>query len=169
VKFYKDEQGLLYIDLEQLGCDAATMLLQCKELSPRTGENQRIVTAFVQTLRVNYKGYTKREGLRAKEAQHMQALIGNPSKVDYKGLVRSKMITNCPILITTADITNKEEIFGPDLASMWGKQSIAPLYHWWQIMWQNLAQWWRGQNSDVGCQSFLCDGTRFLMTLSRNI
>jgi hypothetical protein len=57
-------------------------------------ENQRIETAFVQTLRANYKGYTKKEVLKAKEAQCAQALIGNPSKGVYKGLVSSKMIAN---------------------------------------------------------------------------
>ncbi len=72
----------------------------------------------MQTVVENYKGCTQREVLRTKEAQRAQALIGNSSKKDYKGLVISKMIANCPI--TTADITNAREIFGPDLASMRG-------------------------------------------------
>ncbi len=56
-------------------------------------------TAFVQTVQGNYKGYTKREVLRAKEARCGQALLGNPSEKDYQGMVSSNMIANCPIHI----------------------------------------------------------------------
>jgi hypothetical protein len=65
VKFYKDKQGLPYIDLEVL-TKAALMLLQ----SAQPEETTRIETAttLVQTVQENYKGYTKREVLKAKEA-----------------------------------------------------------------------------------------------------
>jgi hypothetical protein len=65
VKFYKDKQGLPYIDLEAL-TKAAVMLLQ----STQPEETTRIETAttLVQTVRENYEGYTKREVLKAKEA-----------------------------------------------------------------------------------------------------
>ena len=39
--------------------------------------------SMVQTVRGNYEGYTKREVLKAKEARHTQAMMGNPSEADY--------------------------------------------------------------------------------------
>ena len=65
-------------------------------------------------MRENYEGYTKREVLRAKELCHAQAMIENLSKGDFKGMVSSNMIKNC--LITSSDIANAKEIFGPALA-----------------------------------------------------
>ena len=112
VHFHKDKQGLPYIDLEQLGCMAAIMLMQ--NASQQLTEPEGV--ALVQTVRENYEGYTKREVLRAKEAHCAQAMIGNPSKGDFKGMVSSNMIKNC--LITPSDIANAKKIFGPALASM---------------------------------------------------
>ncbi len=67
------------------------------------------------------KGITK--GTRSKrclkEACPGQALIRNPSKKDYEGMVRSNMIANCPV--STSDVSNARAIFGPDLASVHGK------------------------------------------------
>jgi hypothetical protein len=54
------------------------------------------VIALVQTVRGNYERYTKREVLQAKEARHGQAMIGNPSKKDYRRLVSGNRIANCP-------------------------------------------------------------------------
>ncbi len=118
VKFYKNEQGLPYINLEA-STKAVVMLLQ----SAQPEETTRIKTAttLVQTVQKNYEGYTKREVLKAKEVHQGQAMIGNPSKGDYRGLVSSNMISNCPIAPT--DITNARAIFGPDLASVRGKNS----------------------------------------------
>ena len=80
VHFHKDDQGLPYIDLTELGHEAARMLLQMakdvkmdEDLAVKEGAN------FVQTVHGNYEGYTKREVLRAKEACRGQALVGNPS------------------------------------------------------------------------------------------
>ena len=61
VRFYKDENGLPYINLEGLEEDAATLLVQ-KGL-------EEAVSAFVQTVRQNYEGFTKKEILQAKEAR----------------------------------------------------------------------------------------------------
>ena len=67
--FTMTKQGLPYIDLEQLGCMAAIMLMQ--NASEQLAEPEGV--ALVQTVRENYKGYTKREVLRAKEARCAQA------------------------------------------------------------------------------------------------
>jgi hypothetical protein len=60
------------------------------------------------------------------------------SEGDYKGMVSSNMITNCPI--TMSDITNADAIFRPDktLPAYKEKWSVAPQLQWWQIMWRYL-------------------------------
>ncbi len=74
---------------------------------------------LVQTVHQNYKGYTKRKVLQAKEARCAMGMIGNPSKRDFTNMVRGNMISICPV--TSDDITNVCTIFGPDLASLRGK------------------------------------------------
>ena len=91
VRFYKDEQGLPYIDL--------------------TKSDENIATLLVQTVRTNYKGYTKKEVLQAKEARRGQDVIGRPSKSDYEALVSTNMIRNCPI--SQHNVSNTHTMFGP--------------------------------------------------------
>jgi hypothetical protein len=64
VKFYKDEQGLPYINLDGLEGEAAVMLL--KMAVAFESKNNYI---NVQTVQENYDGYTKCEVLKAKEAR----------------------------------------------------------------------------------------------------
>jgi hypothetical protein len=73
----------------------------------------------VQRVQGSYEGYTKKDVLKAKEACRAQAMIGNPNKKDYKGMVSVKLITNCPV--TKTNISNTRAMFGPDLASIRGK------------------------------------------------
>jgi hypothetical protein len=104
VKFYKDENGLLYINLEDSEEDAAMLLVQMG--------SEEAASACVQTVQQNYKGFTKEEVLQAKEARGAMGLIRNPSENDFKGLVSNNIITNCPV--TTTAITNARNIFGKD-------------------------------------------------------
>ena len=81
-------------------------------------------------VRGDYEGYTKREVLHAKEARRGQAILGNPSKKDYQGMVSSNMINNCPVLTTDVSNAGAGAIFGLDLASVRGKivrQTPAPV------------------------------------------
>ncbi len=57
--------------------------------------------------------------MKAKEARRAQAMMGNPSEEDYKGMVSHNLIPNCPV--TCSDIANTKAIFGPDLSSVRGK------------------------------------------------
>ena len=63
VCFHKDKQGLPYIDLDTSVYDAATIL--------------------VQTVRSNYKGFTKKYIKAAKAARKLQGMIGSPRENDY--------------------------------------------------------------------------------------
>ncbi len=119
VNFYKDEQGLPYIDLDEPGEEATIMLLQRVQGERSKAAGELIKTALVQTVQGNYEGYTEKDILKANEAHRVQGMIGNPSEKDYKGMVSGNLTTNCPI--TTTNISNAHAIFGPDLASIRGK------------------------------------------------
>jgi hypothetical protein len=92
--------------LLQMAKDAKTD----EDLAVKVGAN------FVQTVRGNYKGYTKQEVLQAKEARWGQAMLGNPSEKDYQGLVSGNLINICPFSLS--DVSNAQAIFEPDLASV---------------------------------------------------
>ena len=117
VRFHKDKQGLPYINLGESNSEAAMMLLQ-QEIQERE-ETMDSKLSYIQTVRRNYEGYTKRKVMQAKEARRAQAMAGNLSKKDYKGMVSNNLILNCPI--TSKDVSKARTIFGPDLASIRGK------------------------------------------------
>jgi hypothetical protein len=119
VRFYKDEQGLPFIDLEESNQGAAMMLLHRGVELYENNEGKEEATMLVQIVHGNYEGYTKQEVLKAKEACRGQALIGNPTEKDYRNMVSSNMIANCPF--SKSNITNARAIFGPHLASVQGK------------------------------------------------
>ena len=119
MKFHKDKQGLPYIDLDGSAQEAATMLVQLG-IGQHAAMMQTVTkdkhTMLVKTVQGNYEGFTKNE---TKQARRAQAMMGNPSEKDYKGLVSNHLISNCPV--TATDITNSQTIHGPALASVWGK------------------------------------------------
>jgi hypothetical protein len=109
VKFHKDEQGLPFIDLDGSSQDTAKMLVQLGQhvtMAQTKGNDEH--TMLVETVRGNFEGFTKNEVLRAKQARRAQAMMGNPSEKDYKGVVSNHLISNCPITVT--DITNSRAI-----------------------------------------------------------
>ncbi len=122
VVFHKDKQGLPYINLDGSSQDAAIMLMMknVESVSFCKGQDQIEATAaanaamHVQTVRGNYEVHTKKEVTRAKEARHAQAMMGNPSKKDFKGMVSNNMVPNCPI--DCHDIANQR----------WEKVKLAP-------------------------------------------
>ena len=100
IEFNPTEKGLHELDLAEVSpTDVATML--------------------VTTVAENYEGFTKREVLKAHEARRLQRMLGCPSDRDFQGMVREKLIANCPVTIT--DVQNAYQILGPDLAGLRGK------------------------------------------------
>ena len=55
-----------------------------------------IGVVHVQMVRGNYEGHTKKDVMQAKEARRTQAMIRNPSKKDFKGMVSRSMIKTAP-------------------------------------------------------------------------
>jgi hypothetical protein len=104
------------------------MLLQRGVELYKNNDWKKEATMLVQTVHGNYEGCAKQEVLKAKEACQGQGLIGNPSKKDYRSMVSSNMIANCPF--SMSNVTNARAIFGPDLTSVRGKtvrRMLAPV------------------------------------------
>jgi len=47
-------------------------------------------------------------------------MVGHPTEREFKAMVRSNMIKNCPI--TPEAVENAYNIFGPDLAGLRGRR-----------------------------------------------
>ena len=169
VHFHKDEQGLPYIDLTKSHHEATRMLMQLGEMAVSDDDKTvQVGSSFVQTVRGNYEGYTKREVLRTKEARQGQALLGNPSEKDYRGMVSSNMIKNCPI--STSDVSNARAIFGPDLASVRGKtvrRTPAPVVADYISVPRSLVE--TNRIITLAADVFFVDGTPFLTTVARRM
>jgi hypothetical protein len=98
-------------------------------------------TMFVQTVHGNYEGFTKQEVLKAQEVRKAQAMLGNPSKKDFQGLVSGDLIPNCPIART--NITKAHKNLGQIWQAYAEKQCVERLHQWWETMWQSLGSWWK--------------------------
>jgi hypothetical protein len=73
----------------------------------------------VTTVRDNFEGFTRREVQQASAARRLSHMIGYPSPRDLAGVVRAKLLDDCPV--DHRDVSNALAIFGPDLASVRGK------------------------------------------------
>eukprot|EP00804_Cyclotella_cryptica_P006894 CCRYP_007059-RA/>CCRYP_007059-RA protein AED:0.47 eAED:-0.58 QI:0/-1/0/1/-1/1/1/0/231 len=73
----------------------------------------------VQTVQQNYEGFTKEQVQQAIKARKLQAMLGSPTKADFKAMVRGKLMDDCPIDVS--DLRNAHTIFGPDLAGLRGR------------------------------------------------
>ncbi|KAL7503385.1 hypothetical protein ACHAXN_001183 [Cyclotella atomus] len=99
MELMSNEAGMPYIDMEK-----------CEE---------RVALCFVQTIRERYEGYTKQEIEAARSAREAQAMMGHPTDREFRNMVRTNMIQNCPITVEAVDHSNK--LFGPDLAGVRGR------------------------------------------------
>ncbi len=170
VRFHKDNQGLPYINLDRSDEQATAFLLQMVEQQAEEKNNDTPSgegMTLAQTVCGNNEGFMKREMLRA-QARRAQAMLGNPSKRDFQGMVSGNIIPNCPI--TWSNISSKGKIFGPDLASMRGKTvrwMLAPVVADyvavpWQLVEANKAV-------TLVADVFFMNGMAFLVTVLRRI
>jgi hypothetical protein len=83
-----NNKGMPYLDLRELEAEVAL--------------------SFIQTVRGNMEGYTKREVEEARQTRDVQAMVGHPTDREFLGMIRSGMISNCPVTPTV--VTNYVEI-----------------------------------------------------------
>jgi hypothetical protein len=169
VKFHKDKQGLPYINLVELDEEAAVLLIQMMEQQDKENKDgTKKEVMLVQTVRGSYEGFTEREVIKAQEARVAQAMLGNPSKKDFQGLVSGNLILNCPI--TRANTSNACKTFGPDLASIHGKtvqRTPAPVVADYMAIPRQLVD--ANKAVTLMADVFFVDGIALLITVSRRI
>jgi len=101
VRFKPCSRGLHYLDLSE-------------------GNNADVLCAqIVPTVRGNFEGFSKRDIMGVIKARRLQSMVGGPGLADFDGIVREKMIDDCPI--DQNDLKNAHTIFGPDLAGVRGR------------------------------------------------
>ncbi len=76
---------------------------------------------MINTVQGNCKGYMRHEIKKAQQARRLQGMIGNPTDRELVGMVREKLIANCPV--TVQDVHNANWIFCPYLANFRGKMT----------------------------------------------
>ena len=76
-------------------------------------------TALVQTVKDNLKGYSQREIAAMKKAGELYIIHGRPSSADFKWMLSSGAILNCPV--TVNDFIRWETVFGKDVGALQGK------------------------------------------------
>ena len=74
---------------------------------------------MVSTVADNKRKYTVADYTRATVARKLQIIMGRPSTKELLRLVDGKLLANCPV--TRLDIMAAEDIFGPDVGSLYGK------------------------------------------------
>ena len=75
--------------------------------------------AFVETVRANKSLFTKRQIKGAQQARRLYKCLSHPSIPDFKWVLRTNGIKDCPVTLNDAEIAQK--IWGPNIATLKGK------------------------------------------------
>ena len=82
---------------------------------------------MVSTVEGNKQGFTKRQIKGAEQARALYAKLGYPSIRDFKWVVQSNQIKDCPV--TPQDIQVAHQIWGKDIAALKGKTTRKKSIH----------------------------------------
>ncbi len=122
VEFKPSERRLHYVDMSLKGDIIQHMFVTAdmpEEEDDKEVENATKEYVMINTVQGNLEGYTRHKIEKAQQARRLQGMIGNPTERELAGMVREKLIANCPV--TMQDVHNANRIFGPDLANLRGK------------------------------------------------
>jgi hypothetical protein len=123
------DTGFPYIDLDETTMtDNGAMLLQTMPILGNIATSHFMEvpegSPFIQTVRGNYEGFTKRDIQAAKEARLLQGKLGQISNTELRQLLKEKdkvrhaLLRNCPV--TTDDLDCAKIIFGPSVDRLKG-------------------------------------------------
>ncbi len=71
---------------------------------------------LINTVAESRKGYALRQFECAKGARRLYHIVGTPTIIFFKALLRMNIIKNCPV--TVEDVNIADQIFGPDMYSL---------------------------------------------------
>ena len=79
------------------------------------------VVHTIDTVEENWFHYTDEQYCKAKRARELYHTIGAPTVANFKHLIATNLIKNCPV--TVKDVNTAEMIFGPSMSSLKGKST----------------------------------------------
>jgi hypothetical protein len=82
---------------------------------------------FVNTVSGNKQGFSQRQLKGAKSARSLYAKLGYPSSKDFKWVIQSNQIRDCPV--TVQDVDNAHTIWGKNIAALKGKNTRTKPIH----------------------------------------
>eukprot|EP00957_Ditylum_brightwellii_P158638 12074594-Ditylum_brightwellii.AAC.1 len=91
--------------------------LNHEEIDP--GNDIVLLNNVIETVDGNMNKFSKQQVEAAIKARKLYGMVGFPSDQDFKNMVRSGMIKNCPI--TVEDIENATKLFWEEKAVLKGK------------------------------------------------
>lgn len=124
--------------------------------------------SFVTTIDGNMLPFTKRQIESAEKAQALYASLSYPSMADFKWILRSNQIKDCPITVNDAEIATK--IWGPNITALKGKmvrRSPDAVAQDVVLIPKQIRELHR--NVSLSIDIFFFNGIAFFITLSRNI
>jgi hypothetical protein len=124
--------------------------------------------AFVNTVSGNKEGYTQRQLKGAESARVLYAKLGYPSQKDFKWVIQSNQINNCPV--TVHDVEAAHNIWGKNIAALKGKTTRSKTIH----VARDFVKVPKGilklhKEVFLTCDIFFVNQIPFFITLSRNI
>ncbi len=99
-----NNKGMPYLDLREFKAKAVL------SFAPKAAQS------FVQMVRGNMEGFTRRKVKEARKARKAQAILRHPTNCNFLGMVHGGMISKFPMTVNA--VTNAHQIFGPDLAGI---------------------------------------------------
>jgi hypothetical protein len=82
---------------------------------------------FINTVDKNKAVFTKRQIANADKDRELYASLAYPSNADYKWILKSNQIKDCPVTIKDAEVATK--IWGPNIAALKGKTTRSSPQH----------------------------------------
>ena len=129
IKFNRTPEGLYMLKpttkfLEQVAATKKTKLQPIQDDGPDSK-----VCNVISTVRENRLHFTPRQNKRALEARALYHKIGCPTVENFKHILCTNIIKNCPV--TIEDVNIAEKIYGPDIGMLKGKTTRQKyLYQW---------------------------------------
>ena len=100
---------------------------------PRDESFTFVNLTLINTVSENKKSFTKRQIKAAEEAKSLYSKLAYPSMNDFKWIIRSHQIKNCPVLVR--DIDTAWKTWGKDIAALKGKTTrTKPLPVSWDLV-----------------------------------
>ena len=103
LKFILSDIGLYYYDAR----------------STNNSQRDKEAIVMINTVENNMKGFTAREVKGANEARKLYQIVGRPSELNFKNMIKFNLLHNCPV--TLEDVANALQIYGKDIGAVKGK------------------------------------------------